>query len=96
MLSVSYDLPTVLSTGDPTVATINKFTALVIHYANPKNYLVNLLPWMKHIPSFLAKWKKGAEKGYIHYTEIWDGMFRDVEDRIVTCSFLTWLATLSF
>lgn len=95
MLSISYDLPTILSTNDPTVATINKFAELFLHYANPGNYFVELLPWMKHIPSFLAKWKKGAEKGYIHYTELWEGMFQEVENRIVTCFFLAWLANSS-
>jgi len=85
MLSVGYDLPTVLSTNDPTVAAVNKFTEVFLDYGNPGNYLVEFFPWMKNIPSSLAKWKREAEKGYIHYTEIWEGMFREVENRIVTC-----------
>jgi len=85
MLSIGYELPTVLSTNDPTVATINKFTEVLLRYVNPGNYLVELLPWMKNIPSSLAEWKREAEKGYIHYTEIWEDMFREVENRIVTC-----------
>jgi len=85
MLSVSYDLSTILSTNDPIVVTINKFTEVIHHYAIRGNYLVEFFPWMKHIPSSLAKWKQEAEKGYVHYTELFEGMFREVENRIVTC-----------
>jgi len=85
VLSVVYDLPTLSSVDDPTVARINKFTETGVDFANPGNYLVEFFPWMKHIPSSLANWKRVAEERSKEYSEMFVGMFREVEDRIVPC-----------
>ena len=86
VLSVVYDLPPVLLVDDPTVAKINNFVDIGIDFAHPGNYLVEFFPWMKHIPSPLAKWKRVAEVQSREYSEMFVGMFREVEDRIVPCS----------
>ena len=83
-LSVVYDLPTVSSPDDPTVAKVNVFMERISHYAVPGNYLVEFFTWMKYIPSSIAKWKKEAEEGYEEYSKMFTSLFRDVEDRIVT------------
>jgi hypothetical protein len=44
--SARYDPPTVLSTNDPTGATINEFSGVFVYYANPENYLVESFPWI--------------------------------------------------
>ena len=54
-------------------------------YSLPGNYLVEFLTWMVYIPSSLAKWKRVAEKRNKEYSDMAMGLFRDVEDRIVTC-----------
>ena len=86
VLSVVYDLPTASSVDDPIVAKINNFVHTGIDFSHPGNYLVEFFPWMKHIPSSLAKWKRVAEEQSKEYSEMFVGMFRDVEDRIVPCS----------
>ena len=78
-----YDLPGVLSTHDPTVLKINKFTDTLIDYASPGHYLVEFFPWMKHIPSSMARWKRKAEQEFLEYSDVFGTMFRQVEDRIV-------------
>ena len=83
MLSVVYDLPTVSSPDDPIVIKVNKFLDKLLHYTIPGNYLVEFFTWMKYIPSSIAKWKKEAEEGYEEYSEMFMGLFCDVEDRIV-------------
>ena len=91
MLSVVYDLPPILSTNDPTVAKINTFTQLIADYATTSNHLVEFFTWMKYVPSSISKWKREAEDGYKEYSEMFEKMFHDVENRIVpshTCFLL--------
>ena len=82
-LSVVYDLPMVLSTDDPTVVKTNAFNDIFISYGNLGNYLVEFFPWMKYIPSSVAKWKRIAEEQHKEYSDMFVGLFREVEDRIV-------------
>ena len=89
MLSIVYDLPTVSSTNDPTVEKINSFIKVCVEYGIPGGYLVEFFTWMKYIPSSLAKWKRVAEEKHKEYTDMSVGMFRDVENRIVTFFFFT-------
>ena len=83
MLSVVYGHPTVTSVDDPTVAKINGFADVGSEYAYPGNYLVEFFTWMRYIPSSIAKWKRVAEERSKTYSEMFVGMFREVEDRIV-------------
>jgi len=62
---------------------INELTAIAIDYANPGNYLVEFFTWMKYIPSSVAKWKRLAEARSKHYSAMFVGMIRNVDDRIV-------------
>ena len=73
----------VLSTDDPTVVKTNAFNDIFISYGNLGNYLVEFFPWMKYIPSSMAKWKRVAEEQHKEYSGMFMGMFREVEDRIV-------------
>jgi len=84
LLSVVYDLPSISSTNDPTVVKINTFADTAGDYGFPGNYLVEFLTWMKYIPSSLAKWKRVAEERHKEYSDMFVGMYREVEDRIVT------------
>ena len=54
-----------------------------VEYTAPGDYLVEFFPWMLYIPLSLAKWKRGAKEGYRFFSELFIGMFRDVETRIV-------------
>jgi len=40
---------------------------------------------MLYIPSSLAKWKREAKEAHHYYSELFEGMLRDAQDRIV-CS----------
>ena len=84
ILSILYDLPTVYSADDSTVTIVNRFAEQLVDYANPGNYLVEFFPWMLHIPSSLAKWKREAKEGFKYYSEFFLKMFHDVENRIAS------------
>jgi len=83
MLSFGYDHPTISSTDHPTVREINTFAEIGAEYALPGNYLVDFFPWMKYIPSSIAKWKRVAEERQKKYSAMFEAMFCEVEDRIV-------------
>ena len=83
VLSIVYDLPMVPSTDDPTVVRVNRFLDLILDYGQLGNYLVEFFTWMKYIPSSVANWKRLAEDRYKEYSDMFVGLFRDVEDRIV-------------
>ena len=73
----------VSSTDDPTVIRVNRFSEIAVEYGQLGNYLVEFFTWMKYIPSSVASWKRLAEKQYKEYSNMFVGLFRDVEDRIV-------------
>jgi hypothetical protein len=83
VLSVVYDLPMVSSTDDPTVIKVNRFVEIAVDYGQLGNYLVEFFTWMKYIPSSVASWKRLAEERHEEYSDMFVGMFREVEDRIV-------------
>ena len=91
MLSVVYDLPMIPSTDDPAAVEVNRFFDIVADYGEVGKYLVEFFTWMKYIPSSLASWKRLAEERHKEYSDIFVGLFREVEDRIVIsfipCSF---------
>ena len=86
MLSVVYDLPMVSSTDDPTLVKANRFLDIVLDYGQLGNYLVEFFTWMKYIPSSVASWKRLAEERYEEFSDMFVGLFREVEDRIVMTS----------
>jgi len=73
----------VSSTDDPTVIKISRFIEIAIEYGQLGKYLVEFFTWMKYIPSSVASWKRLAEKRHKEYSEVFVGLFREVEDRIV-------------
>ena len=83
MLSAIYDLPPALSINDPAIRKTIRFNAAVIKYTLPGNYLVETFPWMKYLPSSIAKWKKEAEEGFKDYSHFFESMYNEVKDRIV-------------
>ena len=83
LLSVVYDRPMVSSTDDPTLIKVNRFFEIGIEYGQLGNYLVEFFPWMKYIPSSVATWKRLAEERHKEYSDMFVGLFGEVEDRIV-------------
>jgi len=83
VLTIVYDTPSITSTDDPALAKVNGFVDKGNQYLVPGKYLVEFFTWMKYLPSWMAKWKRDAEKGYQDNCDMFLGMFRDVEERIV-------------
>ncbi len=50
IMSIVYDYPTIVSEQDPSVKRIEKYIDRVSHAEATGTYLVDMFPWMKHIP----------------------------------------------
>lgn len=50
IMSIVYDYPTILSEHDKAVEGIEKFNDRISHALSMGSYLVDIFPWMKHIP----------------------------------------------
>ncbi|KAI0302989.1 cytochrome P450 [Russula brevipes] len=82
MLSALYGYRTVMSEKDHTIELINDFGKRILRASLPGAHLVELFPWMRHIPSSLAKWKRDAESWYKQDSAMFDGLIRTAEINI--------------
>ncbi|KAI0281339.1 cytochrome P450 [Russula brevipes] len=82
MLSILYGYRTVMSERDHAIELINGFSKRLLRAALPGAHLVQLFPWMRHIPSSLAKWKRDAKTCYEQGSAMFDGLIRTAETNI--------------
>lgn len=58
----------------------------IAHASLPGNYLVDLLPWMSHLPLWMAKWKRDGQQWFEGNTAFFNGLVREVEENMVRLS----------
>ncbi|KAH9012295.1 cytochrome P450 [Lactarius pseudohatsudake] len=78
ILSILYDYPTLEHNDDETLKRIHTFIGRVSEAASPGAYLVELLPWMMHIPETFAKWKREGRKHFREHTNMFNGLLNAV------------------
>lgn len=78
-----YDLPSMSSCDDPALRNLNDFGEVIAHSVFPGNYFVDFFPWMDYFPASIASWKRRAQEDFHKYSKVFQGMFSEVEDRIV-------------
>lgn len=88
VMSIIYDLPAISSCDDPSLAKVNDFVIRLVHSVFPGNHLVEFFTWMNYFPPSIAKWKRVAQEGFQEFSELFEGMFHDVERRIVSLLFI--------
>jgi cytochrome P450 len=81
-LSVIYGYPTLTSDQDHMVRVINNFTACLFNAVNMGAHLVEFFPWLRHLPSGMAKWKRDAEAFYKENSAMLESHFHTVEASI--------------
>jgi hypothetical protein len=78
ILSAVYGFPRVESKDDPLVARINESIQRLVRAASPGAYLVETFPVMKHLPTWIAPWKKWGLEWYkkdsAMFREFYDGV----------------------
>ncbi|KAH8991461.1 cytochrome P450 [Lactarius hatsudake] len=73
----------ILSEQDSGVNAINDFLARVTRAALPGAHLVECFPWMIHIPSRFAKWKRDAESWHEKDWTMFVGLFNNVRENML-------------
>ncbi|KAI0052742.1 cytochrome P450 [Auriscalpium vulgare] len=82
VLSVVYDQPTIEDEQDPRVKDINDFVQRLTRAAYPGAHWVEFFPWMKYLPSSIAKWKAEAEGWYRKDSAMFEGLFNSVKENV--------------
>ncbi|KAH9987339.1 cytochrome P450 [Russula vinacea] len=82
ILSVVYGYPTLESEQDHIVVAINDFAERLFKAASIGSHLVHFLPWLRHLPSSLAKWKQDAESWHKQDTAMFEGLFHMAEANV--------------
>lgn len=74
---------------DPLVERVNNLTHRFVRASHPGAYLVEIFPIMKHLPSWMARWKREGLEWFAKDTKMFEGFLLDVEKRMA--SFLIYL-----
>ncbi|KZV74589.1 cytochrome P450 [Peniophora sp. CONT] len=83
VLAVTYDLPLLGRPEDDTLLSrIEAFAARAKETTAPGAHYVELLPWMKHLPEWMAKWKRDALITHRETTSFFLELMEDVETRM--------------
>ncbi|KAI0300121.1 cytochrome P450 [Multifurca ochricompacta] len=82
IMTAVYDTPAIHSLEDESVRRINDHVMRVAQSTLPGSHWVELLPWMKHIPSKFAKWKRTAEEWFRHDSEMFESLVESVRTNL--------------
>ncbi|KAI9439108.1 cytochrome P450 [Lactarius indigo] len=82
-MSITYDTQPIVSEQDSRVKAINDFMARMTRSALPGAHLVEYLPWMIHIPSRFAKWKRDAEYWCEKDSAMFVSLFNNVRKKLL-------------
>lgn len=81
IVAVVYDKPAVKDAEDPSVRDVNAFVARLVRSALPGAHFVEFFTWMKHLPSWIAPWKREAETWHRRDGQMFEGLYLDVKER---------------
>ncbi|KAI9457602.1 cytochrome P450 [Lactarius psammicola] len=82
IMTAVYDTPAIHSVEDEYVRRINDHVMRVAQSTLPGSHWVELLPWMKHIPSKFAKWKRTAEEWFRRDSEMFETLVDSVRTKL--------------
>ncbi|KZV60974.1 cytochrome P450 [Peniophora sp. CONT] len=82
VLSCVYDEPPIVSEQDVRVSLINDFVQRLTRAAYPGAHWVEMMPWMRHIPSQLAPWKRSAEEWNRKDGDMFRRLFTRVQENV--------------
>ncbi|KAA1476619.1 cytochrome P450 [Dentipellis sp. KUC8613] len=84
IISIVYDHPPIdkEDTDKTSFKKISEITDRLILGSKPGEYLVDLLPWMVHIPRRFAKWRRFAEEHFKNDSEYLESLVDGVKERM--------------
>ncbi|KAH9003787.1 cytochrome P450 [Lactarius hatsudake] len=77
-MSILYDYPTLRTENDKNLKEILAFADRMSETVAPGAYLVELFPWMLHIPERFAKWKYEGNRDFTRFNNLYESLFNRV------------------
>ncbi|KAI0245805.1 cytochrome P450 [Lactifluus subvellereus] len=82
IMSILYDYPMLENEHDKSLTEIHAFIDRMSAAAVPGAHLVELFPWMIHIPERFAKWKREGRQHFMQTSEIFMALLNTVRSDI--------------
>lgn len=82
IMTAVYDTPAIHSLETESLERINDHVMRVAQSTLPGSHWVELLPWMKHVPSKFAKWKSTAEDWFRRDSEMFESLLDSVRTKL--------------
>lgn len=77
----------ILDNQDPIVVKINEVMHRLSEHAAPGKHLVEVFPFMKHLPEWMSEWKRMANSSFERDSEMFNQYIEKVEaDMVRVCS----------
>lgn len=89
VLSAIYAWAPIQSKDDPIVARINASIHRMVCAAAPGAHLVEIIPIMKHLPSWMAKWKREGLEWHRKDSIMFSDFMEGVRKTVVRCVSIT-------
>ena len=80
---MTYDTPVITSMKDDKIEGILRFTKHILRAAYIDGHMVEYFPWLQHLPSWIARWKKDVERWSWEYSKMFQGFYGSVKQRAV-------------
>ncbi|KAH8987295.1 cytochrome P450 [Lactarius akahatsu] len=77
-MSILYDYPTLRTENDKNLKEILAFADRMSETVASGAYLVDLFPWMLHIPERFAKWKYEGNRDFTRFNNLFESLFNRV------------------
>ncbi|KAF5356604.1 hypothetical protein D9758_008287 [Tetrapyrgos nigripes] len=83
ILSVVYDQPPLRSLDEPSVHIMDDFIHKLNRAAQPGSHIVEAIPVLDYIPTFLSSWKKNAKRDFQKFSSMFLKEYTTVKERLV-------------
>ena len=84
VLSAVYAWDPIESKDDPLVTRINDLMHRLVRAALPGAYFVEIFPWMKYLPSWMAKWKREGLEWFRKDSMMFEGFYAGVQETMAS------------
>ncbi|KAJ6477499.1 cytochrome P450 [Mycena vulgaris] len=82
IMSIAYGLPPLVDNDDPAIHAVRAYTDRLAKAVSPGAYLVELLPWMRHLPIWAATWKRESMRHFKEDSITFEGLYREALTRL--------------
>lgn len=82
IMSCVYGLPPT-DESNPTVKAVKMFNERLSLAVYPGAFLVDSIPWLRHVPAWAASWKRDAMRFYATDSDLFQGLFNCVRQASV-------------